>query len=350
MLKPLLTVIMPVYNAERTIETALKSIRMQTIPAEQIEILAIDGGSTDATRDIAQRYGAIVLDNPYRLPEPAKRIGLQHAQGHYVMWQDSDEELMTSDQLQKRLALIQSCPEMKCIVCDEQIPGKHGGIAAHYLCVCGDPFTQFVYRRRNGVVATFKKAVSQQNELGCLLRFTADSLTPIGDGGTTMFDWEWTKEAFSEEWDTQQFACTVYSRICSRTGCCGCIPGDHITHHASARFQTYLLKLKFRVINNLFHPEESGYAARIAQKAPTALLKRKYNFVLYSVSLVGPLFDSIYLAIRHRDASFLLHFMYVYYVCIEIFIGIFQKFFGKMPLNGYYGKKQKDVSKKQGAE
>ena len=338
MLHPLLTVIMPVYNAERTIETALKSIRMQTFPTEQIEILAIDGGSTDATRDIARQYGAIVLDNPYRLPEPAKWIGLQYAHGRYVMWQDSDEELMTSDQLEKRLKLIQSYPEIKCIVCDEQGPGKDCGVAAHYLCVCGDPFTQFVYRRRNGVIATFKKTIYQQNEIGILLRFTPDSLTPIGDGGTTMFDWEWAKKAFSEEWNTQQFACTVYSRICSKTGCCGCIPGDNITHHASARFQTYLSKLKFRVINNLFHPEESGYAARIAQKAPTTLSKRKNWFILYSVSLVGPLFDSIYLAIKHRDSSFLLHFIYVYYVCIQIFIGIVKKLFGKMQLNGYYGK------------
>ena len=156
--QPLITVIMPAYNAERTIETALKSIRMQTIPTEDIEILLVDGGSTDATRDIARKYGANVIENPYRLPEPAKRIGLQHARGRYAMWQDSDEELMVPKQLEKRLAFIQSYPEMKCVVCDEQLPGKHCGVAAHYLCVCGDPFTQFVYRRRNGCGCNFSKS------------------------------------------------------------------------------------------------------------------------------------------------------------------------------------------------
>ena len=44
-MSPSISVIMPAYNAERTIELALRSIRMQTI-AEQIEILVIDGGST----------------------------------------------------------------------------------------------------------------------------------------------------------------------------------------------------------------------------------------------------------------------------------------------------------------
>ncbi|MGN0684526.1 MAG: glycosyltransferase family 2 protein, partial [Gemmiger sp.] len=73
-MNPCITVVMPAYNAQATIETALKSIRMQTV-ADQIEILVIDGGSTDATREIALRYGAAVLDNPRRLPEPAKQIG-----------------------------------------------------------------------------------------------------------------------------------------------------------------------------------------------------------------------------------------------------------------------------------
>ena len=72
-MSPSISVIMPAYNAERTIELALRSIRMQTI-ADQIEILVIDGGSTDATREIAQRYGATILENPHRLPEPAKLI------------------------------------------------------------------------------------------------------------------------------------------------------------------------------------------------------------------------------------------------------------------------------------
>lgn len=58
---PLISIVMPAYNAERTIELALRSIRMQTI-ADQIEILVIDGGSTDATREIARQYGAVILE------------------------------------------------------------------------------------------------------------------------------------------------------------------------------------------------------------------------------------------------------------------------------------------------
>ena len=337
--QPLITVIMPVYNAERTIETALKSIRMQTIPAEDIEILVIDGGSTDQSRAIARTYGAVVIDNPLRLPEPAKRIGLQCAQGRYVVRQDSDEELLTNDQLQRRLELFQHFPDVKGIVCDKQIPGKHGGLAARYLCLCGDPFSQFVYRSKASIIESFGAAIAEQDSFGCLLRFNVDDLTPIGDGGTTMFDLQWIKQAFPEEWDSKQFTCSVFNHICTQTGCCGCIPGDDIVHHVHAGVSLYLSKLRFRVVNNLFHPQESGFTSRSGRRVPgSKLRRRKHWFILYALSVLGPLLDGIRLAIRYGDLSMLLHFFYVYFVCANIAFYSVKKLLGWSVKGARYGK------------
>lgn len=335
----LITVIMPAYNAQRTIELALKSIRMQTIPQEEIEILVIDGGSTDDTREIARRYDAQILDNPRRLPEPAKKIGLEHARGKYVMWQDTDEVLLRDTQLEERVNFLRENTEIKCVVCDDQQPGPGCGVATLYLCKCGDPFTQFVYRRRGGVLHTFARNVTGGGKNGCRLAFQPGEPAPIGDGGTTMFDWEWVQGAFPDEFASQQFACSVYSRICEKTGCCGCIPGDDIRHYARAGFRLYLSKLRFRVINNLFHPEESGFAARAgkAEKSNAVLAKRKYWFVLYAATLLPPIFDSVRLAVKYRSATMLLHVVYVYYVCIFIAICLAKKALGKSADNAAYG-------------
>ena len=206
-MSPSISVIMPAYNAERTIELALRSIRMQTI-ADQIEILVIDGGSTDATREIARQYGAVILENPHRLPEPAKLIGIQRAKGRYIIEQDTDEELLFPDQLEKRLSLLRAYPEVHLVVVDEQAPGRLGGVATRYVCVCGDPFTQFIYTRKNGVLDTFRRNIAEQQGDFCLLKFAPGDLTPIGDGGASLFDLEWIKQQFPQDWNSISFVCS----------------------------------------------------------------------------------------------------------------------------------------------
>ena len=73
------SIVMPAYNSERTIGKALKSIRDQKFDQNAIEILVIDGGSTDRTIEIAKRYKAIVISNEQQVPEAAKRLGYQYA-------------------------------------------------------------------------------------------------------------------------------------------------------------------------------------------------------------------------------------------------------------------------------
>lgn len=336
MKRPLITVIMPAYNAQATIEKALQSIRMQDISQQEIEILVVDGGSIDATRTIAVRYGATVLDNLQRLPEPAKMLGLAAARGRYVVWLDTDEVLVRPDQLSIRLKFLQEHPQVKCIVCDNQVPGEGCGISASYLCLCGDPFTQFVYRRRGGVLATFASAIISCEQGACVLQFSPGEMTPIGDGGSTLFDWDYVKETFGDKCRSQRFACAVFEKICEKTGCCGCIAGDDIIHYARASLGTYLSKLKFRVINNIFHPEQSGYSARTQNRAGR-LAARKYGFILYAAAVIGPAWDSVHMALRYHDSALLLHFVYVYYVCLCIVISLLQRMVGRTRTNRQYG-------------
>lgn len=334
---PLISIVMPAYNAERTIELALRSIRMQTI-ADQIEILVIDGGSTDATREIARQYGAVILENPHRLPEPAKLIGIQRAKGRYIIEQDTDEELLFPDQLEKRLSLLRAYPEVHLVVVDEQAPGRLGGVATRYVCVCGDPFTQFIYTRKNGVLDTFRRNIAEQQGDFCLFKFAPGDLTPIGDGGVSLFDLEWIKQQFPQDWNSISFVCSMAQQVQTKSGCCGCIRGDNIHHHTRATFSGYLAKLRFRVINNLFHKEESGFSARASQQPRSRYTSHKYLFVLYAATLVGPLVDSIRLALHHKDATMLLHFVYVYYTCLCIAWYLLRALLGCPPENKTYGK------------
>jgi len=102
-LSPKVSVIIPVLNAAGILRPCLEAIRNQDYSQSQIELLVADGGSTDATRQIAREFGARVLENPLRIAEQGKRLALSEASGDYVLFVDADNELTHADFL--RLAV-----------------------------------------------------------------------------------------------------------------------------------------------------------------------------------------------------------------------------------------------------
>jgi glycosyltransferase involved in cell wall biosynthesis len=87
---PLFSVIIPTKNSEAAIEKCLKSIKKQTY--HNLEVIVIDGFSTDKTRKIAENYGAITVLTKDRRSK-ARNIGSQKAKGDLFFFLDSDMEL-----------------------------------------------------------------------------------------------------------------------------------------------------------------------------------------------------------------------------------------------------------------
>jgi glycosyltransferase involved in cell wall biosynthesis len=80
--RPTVTVAIPVLNEEAHIDACLDAVASQT-HGEIIEVLVVDGGSTDTTRDlVALRGGNVrVVDNPRRIQSAALNIALAEARG-----------------------------------------------------------------------------------------------------------------------------------------------------------------------------------------------------------------------------------------------------------------------------
>ncbi|GMO69567.1 MAG: glycosyltransferase family 2 protein [Treponemataceae bacterium] len=92
---PFFSIIIPVYNAEKTIEHCLNSCLNQTY--KNIEIICIDDCSTDASLFVLKKYTAkdqrircISLESNVNL-YMARKIGMQNIQGDYVLFLDSDD-------------------------------------------------------------------------------------------------------------------------------------------------------------------------------------------------------------------------------------------------------------------
>jgi glycosyltransferase involved in cell wall biosynthesis len=94
---PKVSFIMPTLNAGALLENCLASIARQTYPRENYEILLADAHSRDATRAIAAKYSATVLDDDGRDMEQGKRLALSHATGEYIVFVDADNELTHPD-------------------------------------------------------------------------------------------------------------------------------------------------------------------------------------------------------------------------------------------------------------
>jgi len=82
---PTVTVAVPVLNEERHLSACLDSIVAQNYQGE-LEILVVDGGSTDSTRSIASSYpGVRLLHNPRRLQSAGLNIALEAAKGDVLV-------------------------------------------------------------------------------------------------------------------------------------------------------------------------------------------------------------------------------------------------------------------------
>ena len=88
------SVVIPCYNEEKHIGQCLESILAGDYPASLLEILVVDGGSTDKTREILFEYAKNnniikIVHNPYRLKPHALNIGVNAARGDIIIRMDA---------------------------------------------------------------------------------------------------------------------------------------------------------------------------------------------------------------------------------------------------------------------
>src|SRR3954463_8850463 len=93
MILPMVTIGMPCLNEERFIEHCVRSVLAQDYPADRIEVLVADGGSTDATREILARLTVAdsrirMIDNPDRLQASAMNRMIRAARGEVIIRMD----------------------------------------------------------------------------------------------------------------------------------------------------------------------------------------------------------------------------------------------------------------------
>ena len=109
------SVIIPCFNREKFLPEAIESVLNQTY--SNIELLTIDDGSTDGTREILSRFqdrGVTLLEHPGRINKGQSasiNLGLSLSKGEYIAILDSDDYWDTQ-KIEKQVRFLESNPDI----------------------------------------------------------------------------------------------------------------------------------------------------------------------------------------------------------------------------------------------
>ncbi len=110
----LTTVVVPAFNGSRFLCSCLKSVFSQDY--EPIEVIVVDGGSTDETSDIARSFSEVrYIVQKDQGPASARNVGVELAHGEFIAFIDTDD-LWRSDKLAKQMGYLESHTEAMCCV------------------------------------------------------------------------------------------------------------------------------------------------------------------------------------------------------------------------------------------
>lgn len=108
---PKVSVIIPSYNATRFVKTTIDSVLAQTF--QDFEIVVVDDGSTDNTKEVLQDYGDKIryLYKENGGVSKARNYGIENAVGKYIAFLDADDVWMP-EKLEKQVELLEANEEI----------------------------------------------------------------------------------------------------------------------------------------------------------------------------------------------------------------------------------------------
>src|SRR4051794_40832390 len=202
---PSVTINVAIFNEERRIGRLLASIAMQDYPPDLVEIIVVDGQSTDRSLEIVRRFPCRILENPARTAPIGRRIGCEAASGDLHIYMDADMEWSHPGCLRQLVqpfidvpGLVGSFPRF---VVDPGDPPLNRCLSYHPLQL--DPLFRFistqiedtVFENRDGyALCRFEPA--RAPVLGVVLYRTALLRQLLDDWGPT---WEWSDVDFAVE-------------------------------------------------------------------------------------------------------------------------------------------------------
>lgn len=138
---PEVSIIIPAYNAAKTIHLAIESVIAQTF--KDFELIIVNDGSTDTTFEVVNAFQdqrIILLDCPNSGSYPSRNQGMTHAKGNLIAFMDADD-LWLKHKLEAQVKALQDNPKAGLAYC-----------WTDWIDIFGKPLNKGVYTSHKGNV------------------------------------------------------------------------------------------------------------------------------------------------------------------------------------------------------
>lgn len=118
-MKPLVSILIPAYNAEPWIADTIRSALRQTWPRK--EIIVVDDGSKDKTLAVAQPFAGAevtVVTQKNAGASAARNKAFSLCKGDYIQWLDADD-LLGADKISRQMEVVEKCTDKKMLFSSE---------------------------------------------------------------------------------------------------------------------------------------------------------------------------------------------------------------------------------------
>lgn len=178
---PLISVVIPAYNAEKYIHNAINSVLNQSYP--NIEIIVVNDGSQDHTESTVTQYTNSkirIISQSNGGMSNARNTGVRAATGEFIAFLDADDYWMP-EKIQKQFRLLQQNPDLGFCSTQTRVETPEGEFVNEWLCPSIQVSTLHTIFERNAAIAGSASSVLARMDLQNKVGFFDETLKGLED-------------------------------------------------------------------------------------------------------------------------------------------------------------------------
>lgn len=303
----LVSFIIPTLNSGSVLNSCLHSIISQNLPSSDYEIIIADGGSTDNTLKIAQKYKCKIIKNTLKTAEAGKAVGVKNSHAKYICLIDSDNILPQKNWLQKMLFPFSQNSD---IIGSEPISftyRKKSGIIERYSALIGanDPyaFVTGVYDKKNFINNKWTGLNIEYIDKNQYILLTLKphiQIPTIGANGT-IFKTDFLKKNLKSDY---LFDIDILSQVLNQTNKSlwfAKVKTSIIHTYCENSIKKFIRKQKRRLVDYYTYQHLRQYPWKDAASF------NQWKFTLYTILIIPALVDSFRGFIHQPDSAWFFH-------------------------------------------